>query len=385
MRIAALAFRFCVVFCLVALSVAPQVAAIEKQSAQAAPTSFMVSEVAVNRKQFNPSRGEAVTITYVTSQPAKTVVKIFDPEMQLVRDLMSETRGTAETTQVVWDGKDAQGRLVPDEAYFFTIEASDHQGRMAFYDPTTSSGGQTVAAEAVRFDSEKKLVLYSIPEDSRVSIRAGIAGGGPLLKSMLYGVPRAAGAHEEAWDGKDESGKFDVTLMKGYQLAFEATSLFENSMIARGNTEYDFFRYRRDLAAERPRKVERPPSGRELVWLGLPRPEPIRMIPEPKFRIELPKTESQTATGLPVVGGKLPIKIYLDESIKKYITEQRFEIIFFVDFHFVTEKEEGYSPFTLIWDSLGTPNGEHDITINVATFSGQVSSGTARVMIRNEP
>lgn len=380
-----LALRLGVVPWMVLLSVTLPVAAAEKQAVRTAPATLAVSEVAVNRKQFNPSTGEAVTITFITSQPAKAVVKIFDPEMQLVRDLMFDARGKTELTQVVWDGKDAQGRMVPDEAYFFTIEASDHQGHMGFYDPTTISGGQTIAPEEMRYDSEKKIVLYSIPEDSRVSLRAGIAGGGPLLKNILHGVPRAAGWHKETWDGKDESGKFDVTPLKGYQLAFEASSLFENSIIAHGNAEYDYFRYRRDLAAERPRKIDRPPLGRELVWQGLPRPEPIRMIPEPRFRIELPKTESQTETGAPIVGGKLPIKIYLDESIKKYITEQRYEIIFFVDFHYVTEKEEGYSPFTLIWDSLGTPNGEHVVTINVATFSGQVSSGSARVMIRNEP
>lgn len=369
---------------MVAGAAAPQ-AAVEKQGDQAAPAALAVFGVTVDRRQFNPGSGEAVTIAFATSQPARGVVKIFDPEMQLVRDLMSETRGKADAARVVWDGKDAQGRLVPDEAYFFTIEASNRQGRIAFYDPATTSDEQPVVLETARFDSEAKVVLYHLPEDSRVSIRTGIAGGGPLLKNILYAVPRSPGWHQEAWNGKDESGAFQVTGIKGYQLVVEATRLFENSIIARGNGEYDFFRYRRDLAAERPRKVDRPPAGREFVWAGLPRPEPLRMIPEPRFRIELPDKEARTESGLPVLAGRIPIKIYLDESIKKYITEQRYEIIFFVDFHFVTEKEEGYSPFTLVWDSLGTPNGEHIITINVATFSGQVSSGSVRVMIRNEP
>jgi flagellar hook assembly protein FlgD len=384
MKIAALAIRYCLVFWLIVLShPAPAVTA-EKSSDQTVPESCAISGVAVDPKQFDPSRGEKVTIAYGTSKPCKAVIKIFDPEMQLVRDLMSETRGKSETVQVVWDGKDAQGRLVPDEAYFFTIEASDYQGHMASYDPTIATGGQTSVPGGAYFDSETNKVRYSIQEDSRVSLKVGIANGGPLLKNILNGVPQTAGEHAETWDGKDQSGEFNATAQKDYQLSVEATPLYANSIIARGNDAYDFFRYRRDIASERPRKVDRPPPGRELIWYGLPRPEPITMIPEPKFRLELPKSGPDFSTGVPVVAGKIPIKIYLDESIKKYITEQRYEIIFFLDFHFVTEKEEGYSPFTLIWDTLGTPNGEHVVTINVATFSGQVSSGSARVMIRNE-
>jgi hypothetical protein len=343
-----------------------------------------ISHVAVSRGQFNPGRGETVVISYSSSRPAKAFVKIFDPEMQLVRDLVTESRKQSEVVQVVWDGKDAQGRLVPDEAYFFTIEASDHRGPVALYDPATQPGDHGAIPGEVRFDSERQRVFYRIPVDARVRIRAGIAAGGPLLKNILYAVPRVAGDHEEIWDGRDESGNLDVTTLKDYQLIMEATALFENSILTRGNREYDFFRYRREIASERPRKLDRPVKGREFVWQGLPRPEPIRMIPEPRFHIELPETEPKSETAALSVAGMLPIRLYLDESIKRYITEQRYEIIFFVDFRFVTEKEEGYSPFTLTWDTLGVPNGEHVITVNVATFSGEVSSASARVMVRNE-
>jgi hypothetical protein len=164
----------------------------------------------------------------------------------------------------------------------------------------------------------------------------------------------------------------------------EAIALLENTIITRGNSEYDFFRYSRDMVPERPRKLNRPVQGREFIWKGLPPPEPIRMIPEPKFHVELSQGASKVESGFPSVAGSLPIRIHLDDSIKKYITEQRYEIIFFVDFRFVTEKEEGYSPFTLNWDTVGTPNGEHVITVNVATFSGEVSSASVKVMVRNE-
>jgi hypothetical protein len=377
-------FRFCMLICLAFWGPGAVPVAAQTPATGGDQSSLSISQVAVSPRQFDPSRGETVVISYSVSQPAKAIVKIFDPEMQLVRDLMSESRKKSEVVQVVWDGKDAQGRVVPDEAYFFTIEASDYQGRMALYDPATLPGNNAAIEGDVRFDSEKQRVFYQIPVAARVKIRAGIAAGGPLLKNILHGVPRAAGNYEEIWDGRDETGKLDVTTLKNYQLIMEATALFENTIIARGNSEYDYFRYRREIASERPRKFDRPVQGREFIWAGLPRPEPIRMIPEPKFHIELPETESKSEVGALSVAGKIPIRMYLNESIKKYITEQRYEIIFFVDFRFVTEKEEGYSPFTLTWDALGTPNGEHVITINVATFSGEVSSASARVMVRNK-
>jgi hypothetical protein len=85
-----------------------------------------------------------------------------------------------------------------------------------------------------------------------------------------------------------------------------------------------------------------------------------------------------------VVSGKIPVKIRLDDRIKRYATEERYEILFFVNFNFVTEREEGYSPFTLSWDSRTVPNGEHLLTINVATLSGQVSTASVKVWVQNE-
>lgn len=344
---------------------------------------LVISQVAVSRGEFDPGRGETVLISYEVSLPAKTLLKVFDPEMRLVRDFTLENWDPSRPCQIVWDGRDAQGRTVPDEAYFFTIEAGDYFGHTAFYDPTTFSGGRAVTPEELRFDADSKRVLYRLPEASRVKIRAGIAAGGPLLKNVLYGLPRAAGEQQEPWDGRDDSGGIDVTVQKGYRLSAEATTLHENSVIARGNAEYDFFRYRREIAPESPRKVDRPPRGREAAWRGLPRPEPVKMVPEPKFRMEIPDTGQRSRTGVPEVSGRLPIRIHLDEAVRRHITEERYEIIFFVDFRFVTEKEEGYSPFTLLWDTLGAPDGEHVLTVNVATLSGEVGTGSVVVSVRN--
>lgn len=345
------------------------------------PVPFTISEVKIDRKEFNPTNREAVTISYRISKPTKAIIKIFDPDMCLVRDLIAESTGDLSINEVVWDGKDLEGNVVPDEAYFFTVEAMDYQGNFTFYDPTTISGGEPFILE-VNFDREKNKVFYQLVKDARVKIMAGISSGGPLLKNILNWSPLLSGDNDEIWDGKDEAGAIDAVSQNGYLLTAEAISLPENSIITHGNTDYDYFIYKYDIAMERPKKVERPLFQSTTAYPIQPN-VPVKMGVEPKFRMELPENIKKSENGLPIVGGKTPIKIYLDEKIKRYVTEQRYEIIFFVDFKFVTESEEGYSPFTLIWDTRNIPNGEHIITVNVATLTGQVSSASMKVMVEN--
>lgn len=356
----------------------------ETPEGQTTPVPFHISQVVSSPGKFNPAQGEKATISYTASESARTIVRLFDAEMRLVRELMAESRGPREPCRVVWDGRDAQGKIVPDEAYFFTIDAGNYQGQTTFYDPTTFSGGELVSPEGVRFDPEKNVVSYRLPKDARVTLRAGISGGGPLLKNILHSAPRSSGPQEEAWNGKDESGTVDVPSEKGYSLRVEAVNLPENTIIACGNKDWDYFRYKIDMAQERPKKVDRPFRGRLDRAPDTPPGAPVRIGPELRFRMELPEDLPPAETGVPIVSGRVPVRLWLDESIKRYATEQRYEILFFVDLHFVKEMEEGYSPVTLMWDSRETPNGSHVITVNVATLTGQVSTASARVMVLND-
>jgi hypothetical protein len=78
------------------------------------------------------------------------------------------------------------------------------------------------------------------------------------------------------------------------------------------------------------------------------------------------------------------LKIFLDEDIERFAIEQRYEILYFVDFNFVMEKEEGYSPSTWIWDTTSLPEGEHILTINIATLTGQFTSASLKAFIHKE-
>jgi hypothetical protein len=140
---------------------------------------FEISDVAVSRQAFSPAKEEAVTISCHISRPSKALIQIFDPDMRLVRELIPEDTGNPGLCEVTWDGKDQDGNIVPDEAYFFTIEANDYKGRLTHYDPVTFSGGENVGLH-VAFESSKQAIIYELAQDSRILIRAGITHG-PLL------------------------------------------------------------------------------------------------------------------------------------------------------------------------------------------------------------
>jgi hypothetical protein len=221
----------------------------------------VLSDVSVNPRVFNPSAGQTTTISYRVSQSCRVALRVFDPDMGLVREMVGESKGGAEAQVFTWDGKDLHGRVVPDEAYFFTLEAYDFSGNLVVHDPSTFSGDEILLREKGRYHRDGRCVPYQLPVAARVKIRAGIGDGGPLLKNIVNGRPRSPGDHCEPWDGLDESGIIPVDSREKQVLNIEAVSLFDQSVITVGNGEYDYFRYAEDLAPQRPKKNSTPFPG----------------------------------------------------------------------------------------------------------------------------
>ena len=342
---------------------------------------FKISKVAINRKSFNPSKGEEVTISWHISRSSKAFVQIFDPDMCLVRELMSADIGNPGIIHVSWDGRDLEGNIVPDEAYFFTIEANEYRGGLTHYDPMTFSGEENFDFP-VEFDSSKEIITYELPKDSRILIRAGITRG-PLLKTIVNWAPRLAGVNEDPWDGKDASGTICAADQKGFTMMSDAVTLPENSIVTIGNPEYTYFEYKNEIVLDRPVKEERPRIVPDKKQPDSQFTRYVREVDELRFYLELPQDLERSEQGYPIVSGKLPVKICLDKKVKRSATERRYEIICYVDFKFITEQEEGYSPSTWILDTKKIPDGEHILTVNVATLKGQMASASHKVFVQN--
>ncbi|MDI6793328.1 MAG: hypothetical protein QME81_10745 [bacterium] len=144
---------------------------------------------------------------------------------------------------MLWDGKDTEGQLVPDEAYFFTIEAVDKKGSIEIYDPTIFSGGEEHDITEAPIDSVSGTINYRLPKMARVMIRLGISGGS-LLKTLVDWKPRLAGEVTEYWNGKDQDNLFDLQNHPRFKMIITYFSLPENSVITYGNKKLTYFEYK---------------------------------------------------------------------------------------------------------------------------------------------
>ena len=198
----------------------------------------------------------------------------------------------------------------------------------------------------VRYEAAKHGVVYRLDAPAIVTIRAGIDGG-PLLKNVLVGPSRPAGEHVEPWDGMDESGVVDVVSQKGFLLQGEAVSAAERDATVRWDAR---------------------PSG---THEGL------------KLRIDLQGAMERTKAEVPFVAGKTSIEVSVDGPPDRDAGKPVHEIIFFVDFQFLRELEGESLPATLSWDTGEVGEGEHIITVNVVAPGGEVSTGSARVVVDN--
>jgi hypothetical protein len=71
---------------------------------------------------FSPNK-TVVKIKYSTTESASVTIRIMDFGMNLVRTLIQNAQRSANSQQLeVWDGKDGNGRIVPNGVYFYRID-----------------------------------------------------------------------------------------------------------------------------------------------------------------------------------------------------------------------------------------------------------------------
>ena len=55
-------------------------------------------------------------------------MNVYDPDHGLIKSIANEDSIGQGDQTFFWDGKDMDGKVVPDEAYFFTIIVKDENG-----------------------------------------------------------------------------------------------------------------------------------------------------------------------------------------------------------------------------------------------------------------
>jgi hypothetical protein len=347
------------------------------------PQSSTIYDVRLSKSSFDPFRGQRVALSYRLSRGAKVSVKVFDPDRELVRMLNQDLEQRQELHELSWDGKDLEGQVVPDEAYFFTIEAKDASGAQAIYDPITFSGGEPFEITEGRIDREGGTLSYRLSVPSRVNVRAGVAGSA-LLRTLVDWEPRVAGAITEYWNGKDRDNLIDFWELDDGKIVISYFTLPDASVITYGNNAVDYPTYKRGLSSPRPKKVDRPMANERRISSHFlaPRLEDRELTATLSF----PEFDGSEEKAVPeikdVILARVDVPSREDRAI---LLGQRFEIILFVDTVYYAEEERGHIPFNYRLDLGGVPEGEHLLTVNVITSKSQFAIASRKLKLVKSP
>ncbi len=364
----------------------PQVAVMDEQTLHKSqsgcqkndlPFGKLLSDIKTSVVSFNPSHGDEVAILYRLATDALVEINIYDPDFGLIRTISSNRYLAPGEQMAVWDGKDIDGHVVPDEAYFFTITAKDKHGEQEIYDPAMFSGGEEHDITSVDVNIQSGTVTYNMPEMGRVMIRMGIQGG-PLLNTLVDWKPRVKGLITEYWNGRDQDNLIDIYSDQKFKMLVTYFTLPENSVIAFGNKTVSYIDYKKNLAKKRPVKEDRQCGLRELS----PHYRISRTLDySPEIKVTFEHTKGSDKDGIPILSGKTLVKVELADKDKPFFQDQQFEICFFLDNDFYAEDEAGYTPFNWVWDLSNVSEGEHFFTVNLTGFKDQIGVLTRKVRV----
>jgi FlgD Ig-like domain len=325
----------------------------------------------LSTSSFNPTASQHVDLTYRLPRDSTVTVSVYDPDRRLIRTLAQKAKRKQGENREPWDGKDMDGKVVPDEAYFFVIEAKDEDGNVAVYDPITFSGGESGDITVGQIDKAEGTITYQLSRPSRALLRAGIAGS-VMLKTVVDWEPRAAGTVTEYWNGKDEDNLIDLFARK-HTLVLSYTTLPETTVITYGNSQYDYRQYRASLKGERPMKPDRPMANHRQIS---PHFLQSRLTDRAfRVKIDFPQLKGKAAKD------SVLVRLDIDPRDRAILGDQQLEVMLFLDTEFHTEEERGYLPMNIPLELRQLPPGEHVITVNVVTFGDQIGVGSRKIQV----
>ena len=348
-----------------------------EQPTTAAAQAELLSEVTISDRSFNPQAGQVVTIDFTLARSARVELAYYDPDFTQVWSWKSEGELAAGRRTVTWNGRDIDGAVVPDEAYFFTLTARDAHVVTDIYDPTAFSGGDGGDITQARVDAETRAITYLLPEAARVMIRLGVQDG-PLLNTLVDWEPRVAGEITEHWDGRDRDDLIDLFEHPRFKMLITYFALPENSVITYGNKNVNYRTYKKLVRTERPAK-SRPARPNAVLSPHYQLPRTADYAPALKLKCSPIKEGDET--GVLVLQDKTVVTIDIEEDDKAFFINQQYEITLFLDNEFYAEQEMGYVPYNWVWDLSDVNAGDYILTVNVSGFKDQIGVISRRIRV----
>ena len=329
----------------------------------------IIEMIPYKNSEFAPTLKQKFPITFELKKDAKVEIEIYTPDRNLIRTLSGEfKKGKRE---LVWDGKDKNGTVVPNEAYSILIKADKEI--LDFRD----SGGKIVKDLKRNIDKQGK-ISYKLSKPSRVLIRVGIENSS-MLKVVSNWIPKNRGRVLQRWNKRDIDDIVDISKLK-YGVSISAFELPDYAIITTNNKKEDYISYFQKNRF----KCNQTPLAKQKLQRGVSKHFYSCRIQErdPRLKLEIPKA-SKNKDGLPILsnGKRTLIKVTMNPEDEVILEKVKYEVSFFVDFEFSSEEELGYMPISWNFNPNGLKKGVHILTVNVSSFSGQVGVKSLRFLV----
>ena len=178
----------------------------------------LTATLAIPTDTFDPTAGQtaAINMSISTLVPVRVLVK--DRNGAAVRTLVNTFRPAGSYADV-WNGKDNNGRLLPQGPYFAILEY-DFAGTVRRVDLTNSTGGarynptrNSLPSTFRPFNNELLTINLTIPASqgaSEIQAFIGLFNTDTRFVTLLDRVPLGVGAHTIYWDDLNTAGQFAV-------------------------------------------------------------------------------------------------------------------------------------------------------------------------------
>jgi hypothetical protein len=344
--------------------------------AGAAQAAVRIENVSHAPSAFDPAAGESLAVSFRLSEVASVELQILDSRRVQIRSIRSVGPLEAGDHELVWDGRDDGDRAIPADAYAYRLRAIGAGGEAQLWDLFDSSGGETLALNP-EWDGHQGWVRYVLPAAARVVLRAGLDDGGPLLQTIANWPVRAEGEQVEAWDGRDETGFFDLRAHPKRKLTLLAYTLPLNAVVV-GRPGASVPRWPGRTSSAGPRAVR----DRRRPVPGLRRAD---LLGDCRLTLAPVEPVPRGSQGALIAREPLALRIDVTAADRQRMLAERFEVAVFVDGVLVFENEVGFLPAVWTWNPRGANPGRHTITANLWGYEGSMGTGSVVAIAVPDP
>jgi hypothetical protein len=338
----------------------------------------IISLLPYKSNEFSPAMGQSFKLSYTLNEDADVTWQIYTPDNNLIRTIKAKNSKTGKHT-LLWDGKDEKGTVIPDEAYNIVLTAQNSTHTQTI-DPRFT-GGEILKNLQTKIDKTGN-ISYTLSSPARVLVRAGIENG-PMLRMISNWIPKNRGKVRQHWSMRDVDDLVDIATLP-FGITVSAFTLPKHTIITINNKILDYYTYFKE---------------QNLSCNTLPKEEQVLVKADkaiskhayicrikdrdPRLYLSMPKNnEKEQNLSVLTNGNPTLVKVSMHPEDEAILEKAKYEVSFFVDFEFTSEEELGFMPISWNFIPNGIDKGEHILTVNVSSFTGQVGVKSYKFILK---